>query len=266
MRGGVSGSSSTRGRVHRRVRSPLAYVQKEGSYILGRRRSGPGRGRIRAVVVGGVTRGAWGCHGGGCGVSPLLACRVEARRVHVTADVRVERPERRGSDACRETWGCRGRGSGGSAVAAAGAVAWGRHWGGRGVLPLACHGGTRRGRASAGVRIERSGRRGSIARRETHERRGRAWGAVPPLLPALSPCARVGPRAHGSSPRGARGADAVADRAALGGTACAGRASRVARGDAGRAGLSATDAVSLAERREDTGVRARWAAPSLLPA
>ena len=41
VRGGVSGSRSTRGRIHRRVRSPLAYVQKEGSYILGRRRSGP---------------------------------------------------------------------------------------------------------------------------------------------------------------------------------------------------------------------------------
>ena len=31
---------------------------------------------------------------GGCGVLPLLVCHVGPRRVRVTADVRVERPER----------------------------------------------------------------------------------------------------------------------------------------------------------------------------
>ena len=61
---------------------------------------------------------------------PLLVCHVGPRRVCVTADVRVERPERRGSVVCRETWGGRGRGLGGSVVAATGAVAWGRCWGG----------------------------------------------------------------------------------------------------------------------------------------
>ena len=125
-------------------------------------------------------RRVWGCHGGGCGVSPLLACRVGARRVHVTADVRVERPERRGSAAYRETWGCRGRGSGGSAVAAAGAVRCRGGAIGGGVVCCrwrAMGGLGGGGRASAGVRIERSGRRGSVARRETHERRGRGVGA-----------------------------------------------------------------------------------------
>ena len=63
---------------------------------------------------------------------------------------------------------------------------------------------------------------------------------TPPLPPALSPCARAGLCAHGSSPRDARDGDAVADRVTLGGAACAGWVPCVARGDAGRAGLSAT--------------------------
>ena len=97
----------------------------------------------------------------------------------------------------------------------------------------------------------------------------RAWGSEPPLPPASSPCARAGLCAHGSSPRGARGADAVSNRAALSGAACAGWAPRVARGDAGRAGRSATGgcrAVPLAERRGDVRVRARGAALSPPPA
>ena len=72
---------------------------------------------------GGRRCGAWGWHGGGGGVLPLLVRHVGARRVRVTADVCAERPERRGSAARRETWGHRGRGSGGSVVAAADAVA-----------------------------------------------------------------------------------------------------------------------------------------------
>ena len=97
-----------------------------------------------------------------------LVCHVGARRVRVIADVRVERPERRGSATCREMWERRGRGLGASAAAAAGVVAWERYWGGRGVLPLACHEGGRRVRVSAGVRVEWPERRGSVVRRETH--------------------------------------------------------------------------------------------------
>ena len=59
---------------------------------------------------------------------PLLVCHVGARRVRVTADVRVEWPERRGSAACSKMWGRRGRGLVVSAVAAAGAVACGFRW------------------------------------------------------------------------------------------------------------------------------------------
>ena len=39
---------------------------------------------------GGRRRGAWGCHGVGWGVLPLLVCHVGGRRVRVTVDVRVE--------------------------------------------------------------------------------------------------------------------------------------------------------------------------------
>ena len=96
---------------------------------------------------------------------PLLARRVGARRVRATADVCVEWPERRRGAARRKTWGRRGQGSGGSAVAAAGAVAWGRYWGGRGVLPLACHGRARLGRRH-------------LTTREVPERRCRDHGIV----------------------------------------------------------------------------------------
>ena len=108
----------------------------------------------------------------------LLVRRVEARRARATADVGDEWPKRRGNAACRRTRGCRGEGSGGStvAVAVAGAVAWGRYRGGGGVLPMAFHGGARRGRFSAGVRSEQPERRGSVARRETQECRGQGLG------------------------------------------------------------------------------------------
>ena len=107
-----------------------------------------------------------------------LVCHVGARRVHVSADMGVEWPERRGSFARREIWERLGRSLGVSAVAAAGiAAAWGTCWEGRGVLPLACHEGARRGRVGTGVRVERPKRRGSVARRETQERRGWSSGA-----------------------------------------------------------------------------------------
>ena len=67
-----------------------------------------------------------------------------------------------------------------------------------------------------------------------------AWGGVSPLPSALLPCARAGLCARGASPRDAKGADAVTDRAALGGAVCVGWVPRVVRGDAGRAGLTAT--------------------------
>ena len=44
-------------------------------------------------------------------------------------------------------------------------------------MPLAYHGGVRRGRVSAGARIGWPERRGSVIRRDTHERRGRGVGA-----------------------------------------------------------------------------------------
>ena len=44
-------------------------------------------------------------------------------------------------------------------------------------MPLACHGGARRGRMSAGVRIGQPERRRSVVRREMHGRRGRGVGA-----------------------------------------------------------------------------------------
>ena len=95
----------------------------------------------------------------------------------MTADVRVERPKRRGSVICRETWGCWGRGMGGNVVATASAVAWGRYWGGRGVLPLVCHGGAMRVRVTDDVRVERPERRGSAVCRETWGCRGRGMGS-----------------------------------------------------------------------------------------
>ena len=49
--GDASSGSSTGNRIYRPVSSLLAYVQQEGSYELRRGRSGPGRRRIRAVVV-----------------------------------------------------------------------------------------------------------------------------------------------------------------------------------------------------------------------
>ena len=49
--GDASRGSSTGNRIYRPVSSLLAYVQQEGSYELRRGRSGPGRRRIRAVVV-----------------------------------------------------------------------------------------------------------------------------------------------------------------------------------------------------------------------
>ena len=132
-------------------------------------------------------------------------------------------------------------------------------------MPLAHHGGVRQGCVSAGARIGWPERRGSVVHRETHERRGpgvgayvataagavtmrarRAvcarveWGSEPPLPPAPSPFARAGLRAHGSSPRSARGADVVPDRAALSGAARVGWAPRATRGGAGRADRAAT--------------------------
>ena len=176
---------------------------------------------------------------------PLLVCRVGARRVRVTADVRVEWPERRGSAARRETWERRGRGLGGSALPPAlssgGAVGGGVvccRWRameglGGGARALACvSNGPRGGGASLVVR------RMSVG--------DGAWGPVPPLPPALSPCARAGLCARGSSPRDARDTDAVADRVTLGGAACAGWVPCFARGDAGRAGLSATGSCCVA--------------------
>ena len=57
---------------------------------------------------------------------------------------------------------------------------YGRHnWGGGGVTSLVCHGRARRGRVCAGARSEqpgRRGRRGSVARHETQERRGLGLG------------------------------------------------------------------------------------------
>ena len=44
-------------------------------------------------------------------------------------------------------------------------------------MPLACHVGARRVRASADVRVEWPERRGSVACREMWERRGRGLGA-----------------------------------------------------------------------------------------
>ena len=201
---------------------------------------------------------------------PLLARRVGVRRVRATADVCVEWPERRRGAARRKTRGRRGQGSRGIAVVAADAVAQGRYWEGRGVMPLACHGGAGRGRASADVRIEwldRGEGASLVVRRMSVG--VRAWGSVPPLPPASSPCARAGLRAHGSSPRGARDADAMSDRVALSGAACVGWVPRVARGDAGRADRSGTGgcrAAPLAERRGDVRVRARGAALSPPPA
>ena len=90
----------------------------------------------------------------------------------MATDVRVERPEGRGSAACRGTRGRRGRGSGGSVVAATDAVARGRYWGGRDMLPLVCHGGAKRGRISVDVRVEWPERRRSVARRDAPMRRG----------------------------------------------------------------------------------------------
>ena len=51
-----------------------------------------------------------------------LACHVGARRGRVSAGVRIEWPERRGSVACRETQEHRSRGVGGRAAAATGVV------------------------------------------------------------------------------------------------------------------------------------------------
>ena len=47
-----------------------------------------------------------------------LVCHVGARLVRVSADVRIEWPDRRGSVACREMWERRGRGLGAGAAAA----------------------------------------------------------------------------------------------------------------------------------------------------
>ena len=93
-------------------------------------------------VRGDVCEARGAAMGGGCGVLPLLVHRAGARRVRAITDICIEWPERRGSSACRETRGCRGQCSGRSTVASAGVVACGRYWGGRGVLPLACHGVT----------------------------------------------------------------------------------------------------------------------------
>ena len=106
----------------------------------------------------------------------LLVRHVGARRARATADVCDKWPERRGSAACRRTRGCQGEGPGGGSVAAAGTVTWGCYWGAGGVVPPACHGGARRGRLSAGVRSEQPERRWSVARRETHQRRGQGMG------------------------------------------------------------------------------------------
>ena len=111
-----------------------------------------------------------------CGVLPLVR-HVGARRVRVSADVRVEWPERRGSVACREMWERRGRGLVAGAAAAVGVVAWGRYWGGRGVLPPACHVGAKQVCVSADVRVEWPERRGSVVCREMRERRGWCLGA-----------------------------------------------------------------------------------------
>ena len=53
---GTNRSSSIKGRIDRYVSSMPANVCKEGSYVLGRRRSDPGPNRIRAAIVGGVAR------------------------------------------------------------------------------------------------------------------------------------------------------------------------------------------------------------------
>ena len=105
-------------------------------------------------------------------------------------------------------------------------------------MPLARHRRARRRRVSAGARSEKTERRGSVARRETQERRGQGLGVqAAATAGVIAPCARAGLCAHGSS-TGARGSGAVSDRAARSGAACAGRAPRDARGDAGRAGLA----------------------------
>jgi len=57
--GGVNRSNSTEGRIDSYVRSTLAYVQKEGRYMLGSRRGGHGRTRIRFYI--------WISLGGGSG-------------------------------------------------------------------------------------------------------------------------------------------------------------------------------------------------------
>ena len=102
-----------------------------------------------------------------------LVCHVGARRVRVSADVRVEWPERRGSVVCREMRERRGRGFGAGAAAAAGVVARGALLGELWcVLPLVRHVGARRVRASADVRDERSERRGRAGCREMWGRRG----------------------------------------------------------------------------------------------
>ena len=44
---GVNKRSSTKGRIDRHVSSTLAYVQKERRYMLGSRRGGHGRNRVR---------------------------------------------------------------------------------------------------------------------------------------------------------------------------------------------------------------------------
>ena len=123
---------------------------------------------------------------GGCEHFPCLghSCMASGQATNHRGDAgragAGRRPRGNGRLLCnaarRETWGCQGQGSGSSTVAAAGAVARGRHWGGGGVLPLARHGAARRGRVSAGVRIGWPERRGSGVRREMHERRGRGVG------------------------------------------------------------------------------------------
>ena len=101
-----------------------------------------------------------------------------ARRRRVSAGVRTGRPERRGGPFVVRRMSV-----------GAGVAEWGRYWGGRGVLPLAFHGGARQGRVGPGVRIGWPERRGSAVRRKTHERRGRGVGYPCHVPASVSPCA-----------------------------------------------------------------------------
>ena len=187
----------------------------------------------------------------------LLVRHVGARRARATADVCDEWPERRGSAACRRTRGCRGEGPGGAALSLSPALSRGDAIGGQVVW---CRRRAMREPGGAAWALvcgpnSPSGEGASLAVRRTSVG-ARAWGSEPSLPPASSPRARTGLRAYGSSPRGARGAGAVPDQAALSGAARAGWAPHVARGDVGRADRSATDgcrAVPLVERREMSG-------------